>query len=64
MVNVGILGILVLIVVVAIAGIGIRMLGGFFGAFANRGQATLTCPHCHQETPAGPPTCEHCGCDL
>lgn len=33
--------------------------GGF-----SLGHATLTCPHCKEETRAGVPTCEHCGRDL
>jgi len=33
--------------------------GGF-----SLGHATLTCPHCQQETKAGVPQCEHCGEDL
>ena len=28
------------------------------------GHATLTCPHCQQETTAGKPQCENCGEDL
>ena len=64
MMSVGIFGILAVIVVAAVAGFGIRTLVSFFGAFADRGHATLACPQCEQETPAGPPKCEHCGCEL
>ncbi len=71
----GVIELLVLLVVVGVPLflVGRLLFGGGTGPSEERksnrgrfslGHATLTCPHCQQETTADKPQCEHCGEDL